>query len=593
MKLLRLGLLAGSLIPSAIFGQIFFSNGADISITPGGILHTNGGLECSGTTSLSNEGQIRTTKLSTLPEAGSFTIGSATQVTGSGNYDIEQDWVINGGFNASMSTVTLYGNTEQFITSSNGTSPNFYNLVLTGTGTGVNRRKTLQNIDASVTGGGGTLTLNDRELATETQTFVVMNTSPTAVSYNTTPGNEGFVSSLSPGYFIRLTNSTNPYIFPTGSSVGTTRFRPIEITPVTTDFCQYNCRLNNFDANTQNFDRSQTDGKECNLNPVFFHSIERPTGTTPAAIKLFYIPSTDGNWSGIAQWVIPTLNWNDIASDGTGTSGIFTTKSKSNWDFTDYGHPYILSNLRPEPPVLTCPTVCENSTGNVFTLTGTTTNYQWTFPSNGTITSGQGTNTVNVSWTTGIADVSAVAIDANGCTSLPGTCAPTISPNPTVQFTYTEDGNTFIFTDQTVGSETWDWSFGDGGNSVVQNPTHTYNGGDVYTVTLNVTNDIGCVGSATKIVEIFHDMTIPNVITPNGDGDNDQFTITTTGLKSYDIIIVNRWGNQVFSTNDPNTHWDGKINGTDVVDGVYFYTIKASTSTKDLKFQGNVTVIKN
>ena len=592
MKLLLLAMLAGIFFPSALFGQIFFSNGATLYVSNGAVLYTNGGVELSGNTNFTNHGQVTITKLSTLPIPGTFKNNTTSTTSGNGQYTVEQDWINDGTFTAGSSTVTLNGNTQQFITSTNGTVTQFNNLSLTGSGTGINRKKTLSNVDAK-TSSTGTLTLNDRELETQTNSFFVLNATWSAIVYTNTPGSEGFVSSLSPGYLSRLTNSGNAYIFPTGSSAGTLRFRPVELTPQIGVASEYVARFNNFDANIQSFDRSQTDGNECSLNALFFHSIERVSGNAPTDVKLFYIPASDGAWSGIAHWKTASSNWNDIITNASGTSGIFTTLARTGWGFTDAGHPYILSNLRPETPVLSCPTVCENSTGNIFTLTGTTSNYQWTFPSNGTLTSGQGTNSVTASWTTGIADVSAVAIDANGCASLPGTCAPTISPNPTVQFTYTEDGNTFVFTDQTVGSQTWDWSFGDGGNSTVQNPTHTYNGGDVYTVTLNVTNDIGCIGSATKIVEIFHDMTIPNVITPNGDSDNDQFTITTTGLKSYDITIVNRWGNPVFNTTDPNTHWDGKINGTDVVDGVYFYTIKASTSTKDLKFQGNVTVIKN
>lgn len=592
MKLLHTMLILSVYFPAQSFGQILFSNGATVSVTTGGLLHVNGGIELSGSSGLTNAGQITTTKLSTFLDPGTLTIGTTSTVSGNGAYNVEQDWINDGVFNFGSSTVTLFGNTQQLITSNNSVSTTFNNLILTGTGTGNNRKKTLQNVNA-LTSAAGTLTLNNRELETQTNRFTVLNPSTAAVTFDPTPGAEGFVSSLSQGYLSRITNTAASYIFPTGSSTGTLRFRPVELSPQTNVSSEYVVRMNNFDSNTQNFDRSETDGSECSLNANYFHSIERLSGNAATDIKLYYIPASDGTWNGIAHWRDASTDWNDIVAATTGTSGIFTTRTKTGWNFTNPGHPYILSNLRPEAPVLNCPTLCENSEGNLFTLTGTTPTYQWTFPSNGTIISGQGTANVTADWTIGSGQVSAIAVDANGCTSLPGTCSPTISPNPTVQFTYTEDGNTFNFTDQTSGANSWDWSFGDGGNASSQNPSHTYSDISAYTVTLEVTNAIGCVGTGSQLIEIFQEIVVPNVITPNGDGTNDQFEINTSGLKEYELIIVNRWGNVVFNTTTPNVHWDGRINGNDVVDGVYFYTLNAATTTKEYSFQGNVTVIKN
>jgi PKD repeat protein len=48
-----------------------------------------------------------------------------------------------------------------------------------------------------------------------------------------------------------------------------------------------------------------------------------------------------------------------------------------------------------------------------------------------------------------------------------------------------------IFTDESINAESWQWTFGDGGTSTVQNPSHTYTVAGVYTVSLTVTNDFG------------------------------------------------------------------------------------------------------
>ena len=75
----------------------------------------------------------------------------------------------------------------------------------------------------------------------------------------------------------------------------------------------------------------------------------------------------------------------------------------------------------------------------------------------------------------------------------------------------------------------------------------------------------------------------PNVITPNGDGDNDIFYIKTKNAVSIDVSIVNRWGNIMYEkTIDltiPNTQegWNGFVkSGLYAEEGTYFYKYKAT-----------------
>lgn len=69
---------------------------------------------------------------------------------------------------------------------------------------------------------------------------------------------------------------------------------------------------------------------------------------------------------------------------------------------------------------------------------------------------------------------------------------------------------------------------------------------------------------------------LPNVFTPNQDGDNDLFIpFPYCFVESIEIQIFNRWGNLVYETTDPNINWDGKnLNGEDLAEGVYVYTCK-------------------
>jgi gliding motility-associated-like protein len=68
---------------------------------------------------------------------------------------------------------------------------------------------------------------------------------------------------------------------------------------------------------------------------------------------------------------------------------------------------------------------------------------------------------------------------------------------------------------------------------------------------------------------------LPNVFTPNGDGDNDFFTpfIPYRFVDRIDMQIFNRMGGLLFETENPDILWDGNnLNGKEVQDGVYYYT---------------------
>ena len=68
---------------------------------------------------------------------------------------------------------------------------------------------------------------------------------------------------------------------------------------------------------------------------------------------------------------------------------------------------------------------------------------------------------------------------------------------------------------------------------------------------------------------------IPNVFTPNGDGDNDDYYITLENVESAQITIFNRWGNAVYTSTNPNFVWDGTQNGNALAEGVYYIVVNA------------------
>ncbi|MFY8185152.1 MAG: gliding motility-associated C-terminal domain-containing protein, partial [Bacteroidia bacterium] len=84
----------------------------------------------------------------------------------------------------------------------------------------------------------------------------------------------------------------------------------------------------------------------------------------------------------------------------------------------------------------------------------------------------------------------------------------------------------------------------------------------------------GCVSKDTFVVaeSWFADyITLPNIITPNGDGKNDYLEyLNYDGCDFFQLDVFDRWGKRIATTNSPIKCWQGK----DCSDGVYFYILK-------------------
>ena len=76
-----------------------------------------------------------------------------------------------------------------------------------------------------------------------------------------------------------------------------------------------------------------------------------------------------------------------------------------------------------------------------------------------------------------------------------------------------------------------------------------------------------------------NNFSFPNVITPNSDGINDLFEIENLP-ENTEVIILNRWGNVVFSSTNYQNNWDGKdTSGKELADGVYTYKFTTEKGT--------------
>lgn len=84
----------------------------------------------------------------------------------------------------------------------------------------------------------------------------------------------------------------------------------------------------------------------------------------------------------------------------------------------------------------------------------------------------------------------------------------------------------------------------------------------------------------------------PNAFSPNGDGVNDEWKVSYSGILSFECSIFDRYGHKMTSFSDPSLGWDGKHNGKTVPSGAYYYVIKArGADGKDYKLSGDINIV--
>jgi len=308
------------MITVSINAQVFYVDGADVVVTQGAVMQVNGGLQNA------NLGDLEVQKVGVLIGqliiTGDFTNDATSG--GDGTFQVEGDWINNSIFNSGVGDVVLDG-VNQNISGTQSTS--FYNLEITGTGI-----KT-QTINQTVT---NVLALNDRELATDLFTMFVTSSSITAITRTT-----GFVSSLDGGVLSRNTSLSSSYLFPVGSSIGTTRYRPIEIMPSSTNSNTYTVRMANVDATTEGYNRSLLDTGICMANSTFYHQINRTAGVDAIELTMYYDEIADGLWENMGYWTtLPSL-WKKASNTIHTLGAPFNNVQASNWNnFSN--EPYIL-----------------------------------------------------------------------------------------------------------------------------------------------------------------------------------------------------------------------------------------------------------
>jgi len=126
----------------------------------------------------------------------------------------------------------------------------------------------------------------------------------------------------------------------------------------------------------------------------------------------------------------------------------------------------------------------------------------------------------------------------------------------------------------------------------IANPTRTT------TYTVEVLDSLGCISEEQMTVFVENQLFIPNLFTPNGDGQNDFFKVYGAGIKEIEFQVFTRGGKLLYRTNSVeeaySVGWDGNDNGNPVESGVYVWSIKGKYfDGRPLSFNGQQSGLIN
>jgi gliding motility-associated-like protein len=175
----------------------------------------------------------------------------------------------------------------------------------------------------------------------------------------------------------------------------------------------------------------------------------------------------------------------------------------------------------------------------------------------------------------------------------------TVLPVPTISAgndTIVDEGGTISLNGSPNGTSVI-WSGPGGFVAISSDPTiapATLLNAGAYVITTTGSN--GCTATDTVLVfitDLDQEIWVPNIFSPNGDGNNDFFFVRGDGLNGFNLKIFNRWGEMIFESIAQTTPWDGTQNGRKVDSGVYVYMITyTDVSGTEQVISGNVMVVQ-
>ena len=384
-----------------------------------------------------------------------------------------------------------------------------------------------------------------------------------------------------------------------------------------------------------------TNGGDPNINLLILNAYTTPCdtfSTTATALQdticlgdSIQLNATGGSqysWFGAFGGLSDTSIANPMASPPQTTTYIVTIKNDSGCVKTEHVKVWV---TQPIDSITTTPTICGNATGTITAHYNTNANYNFTlYDNNFNLLSSNGTGVFNQ-----LAEGTYIVENSlNNCAfydtvmvnsvnnvmanfySLPQ--APWNNPNQSLGKAPMEVS--FFNTSQNANGYQWSITQQPNNDTIVEIPVctgmtsscglqHFFTEGGTYEVCLIAyNNQPQCADTVCKTISIDANeeisLFIPNVFTPNGDNENDNFIIQLIGatyLESLRVQVFNRWGQEVAGSKfdvqslvSEAVIWNGTTNaGNKASEGTYFYVVSYTTKLGEtVTEKGSVTLLR-
>lgn len=111
--------------------------------------------------------------------------------------------------------------------------------------------------------------------------------------------------------------------------------------------------------------------------------------------------------------------------------------------------------------------------------------------------------------------------------------------------------------------------------------------------TVSYTDENGCRDSDNVWIYYKPLIWVPNTFTPDGTGFNDFFQVKGGNVRSFKLMIFNRWGELVHTLNDISESWDGTYKGNKCQDGTYTWKLSyEDLKGNETKLAGHVNLVR-
>ncbi|MFN7013881.1 MAG: PKD domain-containing protein, partial [Bacteroidia bacterium] len=326
--------------------------------------------------------------------------------------------------------------------------------------------------------------------------------------------------------------------------------------------------------------------------------------SSPVAVTVNPLPSVSITASG--PTTLCTGGSVDLTSSQTGAGNTWSTGATTNMinvnttgtysvTFVDVNGCSSQSNAinvnisaAPQPTIATTgsTTICA---GQSVTLTASASDsYQWNL--NGSPISGAVAQTY-VAIASGNYTVTVTNVDPCDGVGTSDATAVFVNPTPTAAFTYTINGNTVSFTNNSLGATSYNWTFGDGNTSNLPNPSNTYSTGGNYTVTLTATagscSDVETINITSVSVEEVTTAIFSGIILyPNPS--NQMATLEVDMNTEGDVIVeVLDLTGKVVASEIRNNVYTGKqiinINSSEIANGLYLVSVRSGEARQMIR----------